>query len=69
MRGGGVETPLGRFAAPDLAEGSAAVVAIRPQGIALRPAGTGHRRAGSNRRRFLGEVELLSWRLTASRNR
>jgi len=49
----------GRFPAPDLAEGSAAVVAIRPQGISLRPTGTGL--AGRlESRRFLGEVEQIS---------
>jgi iron(III) transport system ATP-binding protein len=51
-------TPVGRFPAPDFAEGSAAVVAIRPQGISLRPVGTGV--AGRlESRRFLGEVEQL----------
>ena len=49
----------GRFPAPDLAEGSAAIVAIRPQGISLRPTGTGL--AGRlESRRFLGEVEQIS---------
>ena len=49
----------GRFPAPDLAEGSSAVVAIRPQGISLRPTGTGL--AGRlESRRFLGEVEQIS---------
>jgi iron(III) transport system ATP-binding protein len=49
----------GRFPAPDLAEGSTAVVAIRPQGISLRPTGTGL--AGRlESRRFLGEVEQIS---------
>jgi iron(III) transport system ATP-binding protein len=52
-------SPAGRFPAPGMAEGSAAVVAIRPQGIALRAAGTGI--AGRiAARRFLGEVELVS---------
>src|SRR6185295_811232 len=32
---------LGRFPAPDLPDGTAAIVAVRPQGIALRPTGTG----------------------------
>ncbi len=49
----------GRFPAPDLADGSAAIVAIRPQGISLRPTGTGL--AGRLiSRRFLGEVEQIS---------
>ena len=52
------ESPVGRFPAPDLPDGSAAVVAIRPQGISLRPVGTGL--AGRLvSRRFLGELELL----------
>ena len=52
------ESPLGLFPAPGLADGSAAVVAIRPQGVSLRPPGTGL--AGRlESRRFLGEVELL----------
>ena len=51
-------TPVGRFPAPDFPEGSAAVVAIRPQGISLRPVGTGV--AGRlESRRFLGEIEQL----------
>ncbi len=41
---GSVETPLGRFAAPGLAEGSAAIVAIRPQGIAPASGRRGHSR-------------------------
>jgi iron(III) transport system ATP-binding protein len=49
----------GRFPAPNLAEGSGAVVAIRPQGISLRPTGTGL--AGRlESRRFLGEVEQIT---------
>jgi iron(III) transport system ATP-binding protein len=52
------ESGVGRFPAPGLPEGSAAVVAIRPQGISLRPVGSGL--AGRLvSRRFLGEVELL----------
>ena len=58
MRNGVAESAAGRFPAPDLADGSAAVVAIRPQGISLRPVGTGL--AGwLSARRFLGEIELL----------
>ena len=55
---GQVETPVGAFAAPDLAEGSEAVVAIRPQGIRLRKAGIGVP-GRLDFRRFLGEVEQL----------
>ena len=58
VRDGVAESALGRFPAPDLPDGSAAVVAIRPQGIALRPTGSGI--AGRlESRRFLGEVEFL----------
>jgi iron(III) transport system ATP-binding protein len=58
VRDGVAESGVGRFPAPGLADGSAAVVAIRPQGISLRPAGTGI--AGRlTARRFVGEVELL----------
>jgi iron(III) transport system ATP-binding protein len=52
------ESPVGRFPAPALPNGTAAVVAIRPQGISLRPVGSGI--AGRlTSRRFLGEIELL----------
>jgi iron(III) transport system ATP-binding protein len=52
------ESAVGRFPAPDLADGSAAVVAIRPQAVSLRPVGSGI--AGRlTSRRFLGEIELL----------
>jgi len=62
VAGGIAECALGRFPAPDLADGAAAIVAIRPQGIALRPTGTGI--AGRlEARRFLGEVELIELRV------
>jgi iron(III) transport system ATP-binding protein len=58
VRGGRVETPLGLFAAPGLAEGASAMVGIRPQGVLLRPAG--HCIPGRIvARRCLGEVELF----------
>jgi iron(III) transport system ATP-binding protein len=58
VQSGVVDTPLGRFAAPDLGDGVEAVVAIRPQGIHIGPAGSGI--AGRlQRRQFLGEVALL----------
>jgi iron(III) transport system ATP-binding protein len=60
--GGVAECVLGRFPAPDLRDGMAAIVAVRPQGISLRPTGTGI--AGQlQSRRFLGEVELLELRV------
>jgi iron(III) transport system ATP-binding protein len=58
VRGGKVETPLGRFDAPGLKEGTAAVVCIRPHGVRLRP--EGHCIPGRIvARRSLGEVELF----------
>jgi iron(III) transport system ATP-binding protein len=58
VRGGRVETPVGSFAAPGLAEGAAAIVAIRPQGVRLRPAGSGTPGMLESRR-FLGIVDLF----------
>jgi iron(III) transport system ATP-binding protein len=58
VRGGAVDTPLGLFPAPALAEGAAAVVAIRPTGVKLRPAGTGVP-GRLERRRFLGVVDMF----------
>lgn len=58
VAGGAVATPLGRFAAPGLAEGGAAVVCIRPQGLRLAPAGEGVPGRVLSRR-FLGEVDLV----------
>ncbi|MEA2934909.1 MAG: iron(III) transport system ATP-binding protein [Variibacter sp.] len=58
VQSGRVETPVGLFSAPGLAEGAEAIVAIRPEGVHLRPAGLcipGRLES----RRFLGEVELL----------
>ncbi|MBW7948750.1 MAG: ABC transporter ATP-binding protein [Pseudorhodoplanes sp.] len=58
VRGGMAETAVGRFAAPGLAEGAAAVVAIRPQAIRIDPPGTGLA-ARLQRRQFAGPVDLL----------
>ena len=55
---GGSRRPVGLFAAPQVADGAAAVVCIRPQGVRLKPAGfclPGRLLS----RRFLGEVELV----------
>ena len=58
VQGGRVETPLGRFDAPGLAEGTPAVVCIRPQGLRLRP--EGHCIPGRVvTHRSLGEVDLF----------
>jgi iron(III) transport system ATP-binding protein len=56
VRGGIVDTPLGRFAA-QLPDGRA-IVAIRPQGIALSREDRGTA-ARLQSRRFLGEAERL----------
>ncbi len=39
--GGGIDSPLGRIAAPDLAPGQRAIVLIRPEGLAIREGGSG----------------------------
>ena len=63
VRNGAVVTALGSFAAPKgLAEGTEAVVCLRPHGLRLGAAGT--QEAGSVacrilRRRFLGETDLV----------
>ncbi|WP_245272255.1 ABC transporter ATP-binding protein [Xanthobacter sp. 126] len=57
IAGGMADTPIGRFAAPELPEGPA-IVAIRPQGIALAPAGRGVP-GRVLERRFLGELDLV----------
>ena len=52
------DTPIGRFPAEGMAEGAAAVVCVRPQGVRLVPRGfclPGRVVA----RRFLGEVDDL----------
>ena len=62
VRGGMVETKVGRFAAPRLAEGAAATVAIRPQALRLRSGGQGAQngaRARIQHRQFLGHVDLV----------
>jgi iron(III) transport system ATP-binding protein len=57
-RGGRVETPIGLFPAPDLPDGTSAIVCIRPQGVRL--AGAGFCLPGRLlSRRFLGEVDLV----------
>lgn len=56
VRNGAVDTPLGRFAAPDLPEGANAVVGVRPQAIRLVPKGF-CLPARVVTRRFLGEVD------------
>jgi iron(III) transport system ATP-binding protein len=62
VREGYAETPVGRFAAPGLAEGASAIVAIRPQALRLRPGGQGTDHGAQARvlhRQFLGHVDLV----------
>jgi iron(III) transport system ATP-binding protein len=61
VRSGAVETPLGSFAAPGLAEGMQAIICIRPQGVRLAPRGAGIP-ARLVSRRFVGEVDLAECR-------
>jgi iron(III) transport system ATP-binding protein len=58
VRSGQVATPLGTFPAGGLAEGTSAIVAVRPQGVRIRRAGQGIP-GRLDRRRFLGVVELV----------
>ena len=56
VAGGAVDTPLGRFAAPDLPEGSDAIVCIRPHRVRIVPKGY-YLPGRLVARRFLGAVE------------
>jgi iron(III) transport system ATP-binding protein len=58
VRNGYAETAVGRFVAPGLAEGSAAIVAIRPQAMRLKNGGDGAR-GHIRRRKFLGHVDVV----------
>jgi iron(III) transport system ATP-binding protein len=57
VQSGSMATPLGRFAAPDLPDGTA-VAAIRPQGIRLN-GDPGSIAGRVVERHFLGEVDLI----------
>ena len=59
-RNGVVETPLGRFAAPQLTDGTAATVCLRPQDLGLAEAGPA---ATVVERHFLGDAEELRLRV------
>ncbi|MGE0854548.1 MAG: ABC transporter ATP-binding protein [Hyphomicrobiaceae bacterium] len=59
VRGGGVEMPFGRVAAPGLAEGEAAMMCIRERGIRLHPAGTCGLAGRVLAVKFLGDVGLV----------
>jgi len=60
VSGGMVDTPLGRFAVTGIADGRAADVAIRLQGVHLAPDGEGVA-ARVISRRFLGVVDLFTF--------
>ena len=57
VRAGAGHTPLGRFAAPGLAEGAAAELVVRPEAITVRPAADGV--AVVRTARLLGRTSLL----------
>ncbi|HWV54849.1 ABC transporter ATP-binding protein [Pseudorhodoplanes sp.] len=58
VRGGLAETPVGRFAAPGMADGTPVIVAIRPQALRFRSGGEGAE-ARIRHRQFLGHVDLV----------
>ena len=58
-RGGEVATPAGDFAAPDLADGEAATICIRPSGIRVARVAGGGRTGRVVARHFLGETEMI----------
>jgi len=58
VRDGSVTTPVGRFPAPDLSEGEAAAICIRPQGVEIGAPGRGIP-ARIIQRRFIGPVDLF----------
>ena len=58
VRNGMAETPVGLFAAQGLPEGSAAIVAIRPQALRIRNGGNGVQ-GHIQRRQFLGHVDAV----------
>lgn len=62
VQGGALQTPLGRIAAPDLADGQAAVAFFRPQALTLCAPQEGAA-AQLTRREFLGARERLTLRL------
>lgn len=59
-RSGAVETPLGRFAAPQRADGAPATVCLRPQDLGLADAGPA---AIVVEHRFLGDADELRLRV------
>ena len=59
VRGGAVETPFGRFAAPGLADGTRAAVALRQRQLRVGPAGQGAR-AGVVDLAFAGEAAFVT---------
>ncbi|UFS66908.1 ABC transporter ATP-binding protein [Paracoccus denitrificans] len=63
VSGGRVQTGLGAFPAPGLAEGSRAEVAIRPQHLVPTDTETGGTPARVERARYLGRESLIEMRL------
>ncbi|KRE15078.1 iron ABC transporter ATP-binding protein [Bosea sp. Root381] len=58
VSGGVVETPIGRFRAKGMAEGSEAIACIRPHAVRIVPKGF-HQPGRVVTRRFLGEVDHI----------
>jgi iron(III) transport system ATP-binding protein len=58
VRGGAVDVPLARVPAPDIPEGSAVELCVRPQSVRVTAGGEGAP-GRLLRRRFLGDVDLL----------
>jgi iron(III) transport system ATP-binding protein len=56
VAGGAIDTPIGRFPAPGLSDGTDAVACIRPHAIRLVPKGF-YLRGRVMARRFLGEID------------
>ena len=65
-RAGASTTPVGRFAAPGLPDGAAAIVCIRPQGVQPDARRLRHPGRVLAARRFLGEVDCSRSRSRAS---
>jgi iron(III) transport system ATP-binding protein len=63
VRGGRIETPLGTFDAPGMADGAEAELLIRPEGLRLVPGGTGQLTARVAAARLLGRSSHLRVRL------
>ena len=67
VTGGQVETPVGRFVAPGMADGTKATVAVRFSAVEVDSEGTLHAHVIS--RRFLGVVELVEFAIPGMEER